>query len=173
MIGLVAATQAFLPMIRKVRGRIVHIGSMAGRVVMPFLGPYAASKHAVEALSDAQRVELKPWGIHVALIEPGAISTPIWEKSKRNAEDLRRELPPACEKYYAPVLDAMPARTMDMEKMGVPAEQVARRVLHALTARRPRTRYVVGKGGRFQLLAAALLPDRALDWVMSKFLGLK
>lgn len=173
VIGLVAATQAFLPMIRKTKGRIVHISSVAGRIAMPFLGPYAASKHAVEALADSQRVELKTWGIHVALIEPGAISTPIWEKSKREAVELRRELPPPCEQYYGKVLDTMPDRTQEMERMGVPPEQVARRVFHALTARHPRTRYLVGKAVRLQLLAAALLPDKVLDWVMMMALRIK
>lgn len=173
VIGLVSATQAFLPMIRLAKGRIVHISSVAGRVAMPFIGPYAASKHAVEALGDSQRVELKPWGIHVALIEPGVITTPIWEKSKRDGEVLRREMPPLAEEYYGQVLDAMPARTIEMEKLGVPPEQVARRVFHALTARRPRTRYLVGKAVRLQLIAAAILPDRALDWIVLKVLRIK
>src|SRR3990172_8450526 len=77
-IGQIAVTQAFLPLIRKGRGRIVNIGSIGGKMATPFLGPYAASKFAMEALTDSLRQELRPWDIHVAIVEPGSIATPIW-----------------------------------------------------------------------------------------------
>ncbi|HEY7923524.1 MAG TPA: SDR family oxidoreductase, partial [Vicinamibacteria bacterium] len=80
VVGQVAVTQAFLPVLRRARGRIVFVGSIAGRSALPFLGPYAASKHALEAIADSLRVELRPWGIHVAIVEPGSIRTPIWTR---------------------------------------------------------------------------------------------
>ena len=83
LFGLIATTQTFLPLIRKGRGRIINMGSIAGRASMPFMAPYAASKHALVAVTDALRIELQPWGIRVALIEPGAIATPIWERPER------------------------------------------------------------------------------------------
>lgn len=87
VIGQIAVTQAFLPLLRRGRGRIVNMGSIAGRGTIPLLGPYSASKFALEALTDALRMELQPWGIQVSIIEPGAIATPLWEKSAKTAED--------------------------------------------------------------------------------------
>jgi NAD(P)-dependent dehydrogenase (short-subunit alcohol dehydrogenase family) len=85
VVGQVAVTQVFLPLLRAGQGRIINMGSIAGRATMPLMGPYSASKYALEAITDALRLELQPWGIHVAIIEPGAIATPIWEKSRRDA----------------------------------------------------------------------------------------
>ena len=82
VIGQIAVTQAFLALIRKARGRVVNIGSVSGKMATPFVGPYAASKFAMEALTDALRCELRPWGIQVAIVEPGSIATPIWEDRK-------------------------------------------------------------------------------------------
>ncbi len=94
VVGQVAVTQAFLPQLRRSRGRIVFVGSIAGRSALPFLGAYAASKHALEALADTLRVELRPFGIDVSLVEPGTIRTPIWEKSaerRRRARERRAD----------------------------------------------------------------------------------
>src|SRR3972149_6942761 len=92
VIDQIAVTQAFLPLLRKGRGRIVNVGSIAGKFATPFLGPYTASKHAMEGLSDALRQELRPWGIHVALVEPGSIATPIWQKGQANANEIEQRL---------------------------------------------------------------------------------
>src|SRR5919112_1052610 len=86
LVGQVAVIQAFLPNIREATGRIVNISSIGGRIALPMVGPYAASKHALEAVSDSLRRELRPWGIHVSLIEPGGVTTPIWEKGKATAD---------------------------------------------------------------------------------------
>jgi len=100
VIGLHAVTTAFLPLIRRARrvggpgvGRIVHVGSVSGRIAQPFIGPYSASKHAVEALADALRVELAPEGIHVAVIEPGQVRTPIWEKGLASSAGMLDSIP--------------------------------------------------------------------------------
>jgi NAD(P)-dependent dehydrogenase (short-subunit alcohol dehydrogenase family) len=169
--GQIAVTQAMLPLIRRGSGRIVNIGSIGGRNASGFLGPYAASKHAIEAFTDALRQELRPWGIWVSVIEPGAVATPIWEKGARTRDQLLEALPPAALELYRPVLDAMPRVIERQAKSGVPPERVFERVQHALTSARPKPRYVVGAEARVQLALRALLPARALDAVVARFLG--
>jgi NAD(P)-dependent dehydrogenase (short-subunit alcohol dehydrogenase family) len=100
VIGQVAVTQAFLAHLRRSRGRIVFVGSIAGRSALPFLGAYAASKHALEALADTWRVELRPFGIEVSLVEPGTIRTPIWTKSAALADSLANGAPPELGELY-------------------------------------------------------------------------
>ena len=173
VLGVVAVTQAFLPMLRQGRGRVVNMGSVSGRLAMPFLGPYAASKFALEALSDALRPELRAWGIKVALIEPGVIATPLWQKSKDAGETLSEQMPEECHRLYGAALDKLRATVNRMEKIGVPADKVADVVLHALTARRPKTRYLVGGGARLQTHLGGLLPDRMRDWLVLRAMGIK
>jgi NAD(P)-dependent dehydrogenase (short-subunit alcohol dehydrogenase family) len=169
--GQIAVTQAMLPLIRRGPGRIVNIGSIGGRNASGFLGPYAASKHAVEAFTDALRQELRPWGIWVSVIEPGAVATPIWEKGARTRDQLLAALPPAALELYRPVFDAMPRVLERQAKSGVPPDRVFARVQHALTSRRPKPRYVVGTEARIQLALRTLLPARALDALVARFLG--
>ena len=170
--GLIATTQAFLPLIRAGAGRIVNIGSISGRFAGPYVGPYAASKHALEALSDSLRVELRPWGIHVALIEPGRIATPIWEKSLAHSEALAAHADPAMLARYGPALDRMRAFVSKFNARRLPPESVAAAVEHALFAPRPKTRYVIGLDAWAQLLASKLLPDRLRDALVVRALRL-
>ncbi len=102
--GLIAVTQAFLPLLRQARGRVINMGSMAGRAAMPFMAPYSASKYALEGLTDSLRVELQPWGIDVALIEPGAIATPIWGKTRKAVD--------ACDAGWNPEMKTMYQRPL-------------------------------------------------------------
>jgi NAD(P)-dependent dehydrogenase (short-subunit alcohol dehydrogenase family) len=169
--GQIAVTQAMLPLIRRGPGRIVNIGSVGGRNASGFLGPYAASKHAIEAFTDALRQELRPWGIWVSVIEPGAVATPIWEKGARTADQLLEALPAAALELYRPVLDAMPRVIERQAKSGVPPERVFERVRHALTSARPKSRYVIGTEARIQLALRTLLPARALDALVARYLG--
>ena len=94
VLGVVSMVQAFTPLLRESRGRIVTVGSLGGRLAQPMAAPYCASKHALEAISDALRLELRPWGISVSLIQPGAVKTPIWDKGLRAGEELLRSAPP-------------------------------------------------------------------------------
>src|SRR4051794_2098650 len=150
-IAPVAVTQAFLPRLRASKGRVVNISSIGGRVAQPFLGPYAASKFALEALSDVMRRELLPWGIHVALIEPGNVKTPIWEKATSQVDAFRENASEEHNHLYGANLARM-AKVVDLaERTGVPAQNVAVAVAHALTADRPRTRYLIGRDARIQL----------------------
>jgi NAD(P)-dependent dehydrogenase (short-subunit alcohol dehydrogenase family) len=169
--GQVAVTQAMLPLIRRGPGRIVNIGSIGGRNASGFLGPYAASKHAIEAFTDSLRQELRPWGIWVSVVEPGAVATPIWEKGARVRDQLLESLPPQALELYRPVLDAMPRVIERQAKSGVPPERVFERVQHALTSSRPKARYLVGAEARVQLTLRTLLPTRALDALVARFLG--
>jgi NAD(P)-dependent dehydrogenase (short-subunit alcohol dehydrogenase family) len=169
--GQIAVTQAMLPLIRRGSGRIVNIGSIGGRNASGFLGPYAASKHAIEAFTDSLRQELRPWGIWVSVVEPGAVATPIWEKGARMRDQLLESLPPQALELYRPVFDAMPRVLERQAKGGVPPARVFDRVQHALTSRRPKARYLVGAEARVQLALRTLLPTRALDALVARFLG--
>jgi NAD(P)-dependent dehydrogenase (short-subunit alcohol dehydrogenase family) len=170
--GQIAVTQAFLPEIRRARGRVVNMSSMAGKVAPPFYGPYTASKHALEAASDALRGELAPWGIHVSIVEPGAIDTPIWAKGVAFAHEAIEALPPQgralYERMLQPALDSVEAQAA----RGVSPEQVARAVERALTAKRPKVRYVVGRDARLATLGRRLLPDRVMDRMLWRRIGL-
>jgi len=172
VIGLVAVTQAFLALLRQGRGRIVNMGSVSGRIAMPFVGPYTASKHALEALSDSLRMELKPWGIHVALIEPGVIATPIWQKSREAGDALRKAIPEEGLQLYSQVIERFEEEIRKIERAGHPPEVVADAVHHALTAARPRTRYLVGKTARLQVCLSHL-PDRLRDALLLRAMGIR
>jgi NAD(P)-dependent dehydrogenase (short-subunit alcohol dehydrogenase family) len=165
VIGQLALTQALLPDLRRARGRIVNMSSVSGRVSSAFSGAYSASKFALEALSDALRRELRPSGVDVVVIQPGAFRTDIWATARDRARRLSGGLPAAARRHYGQVLDAIDdVRAPD--GAGDPG-QVARVVARALTRRRPRTRYVVGADARLGVLASVLLPDRVLDAVLA------
>ena len=168
VVGQVAVTQAFLPLLRQGRGRIVNMSSVSGRIVSPFVGAYGASKFALEALTDALRVELRPWGIRVALVEPGVIKTPIWEKSLAAAERLLAEMPPEAHELYGRAIDALRTGVLGLD--GLPPERVANAVTHALTARRPRVRYVVGRDARIGV-ALTYLPTVIRDRLVGGRIG--
>jgi NAD(P)-dependent dehydrogenase (short-subunit alcohol dehydrogenase family) len=167
VIGQIAVTQAFLPLLRKGGGRIVNIGSISGRVATPLLGAYAASKFAMEGLTDSLRRELRPWGIPVSIVEPGRVSTPIWKKSLAVADKLVHELPRRVLELYGPVIEKEQKTAIKAARGGIPAEKVAQAVAHALMAKRPRTRYLVGPEARLGALAARILPDSLLDRILT------
>ncbi len=173
VIGQIAVTQAFLPSLRKGSGRIVNIGSVSGLISSPFTGAYSASKFALEALRDSLRMELRPWKIHVAIIEPGYVQTPIIEKSLAAAQELGGQLPPEALQLYGPSLGAFEDATRRESSKAVPTGVVVKAVVHALTARWPRTRYVVGAHSGFEISFGRALPDRWRDALMARHLGLK
>jgi NAD(P)-dependent dehydrogenase (short-subunit alcohol dehydrogenase family) len=167
--GQVAVTRALLPALRVARGRIVLISSIGGRVSVPFNGPYAASKHAIEALGDALRGELHSSNIRVCMVEPGSVKTPIWGKARATADGL--EVPPELQGEYGRVPAAFAKLLSDTERRGVSPEQVAATIERTLTARRPRARYLVGRDARGMVLAHALLPSAVFDSVLRRVLG--
>jgi NAD(P)-dependent dehydrogenase (short-subunit alcohol dehydrogenase family) len=170
--GQIAVTQAFLPLIRRARGRIVNIGSVGSHLAVPFGGALCGSKGAFSLLSDALRLELRASGIHVCLIEPGAIHTPAVDKTLGDAEAVLRELPPEGIARYGNELREFMRRGHVRESNGSPPEVVADAVYHALTARRPRVRYPVGADARKLVTLPRFLPDRLLDQLRLRTLGL-
>lgn len=170
VIGQVAVTQAMLPLLRQSRGRIINIGSIAGRSAMPMTGAYAASKFALEAITDALRVELMTAGIDVVIIEPGVIATPIWETSLQSAESMLAQLPKQALEYYGRIISAAKTRAGSGTTRGLPARNVADVVVEALTARQPKTRYLVGRDARARALFQKL-PDRWRDRIIARQLA--
>jgi len=171
LFGQVRVSQAFLPALRAGRGRIVNMSSIAGKVAQPFMGPYSASKHALEAITDSMREELKPWGIHVAAVEPGVIRTPIWDKARAQAGASRAEMSPQIAELYGSATDRVQQILATLPERGIPADRVADAVEHAITAARPRTRYPVGTDARIGIRLRRLLGDRAFYWTMGKLTG--
>jgi NAD(P)-dependent dehydrogenase (short-subunit alcohol dehydrogenase family) len=170
--GQIAVTQAFLPLLRKAKGRIVFTSSTSGFISAPFIGPYCASKFALEGLIDALRGELRPWGIEVVSIQPGAIATPIWEKSAKSNELLYGTLSAECHRRYDPAIDGMRKQAQYATKRAIPAERIAKTILRALEAPQPRTRYRPGLDAWVQYHFARRVPDRLRDAVVCKVLGL-
>jgi NAD(P)-dependent dehydrogenase (short-subunit alcohol dehydrogenase family) len=167
VIGTMAVTQACMPALRLARGRIVNVSSVNGRIVSPFAGAYAASKFALEAVSDALRRELVRVGagVRVIVIQPGAVQTPIWETARERAVILAEGYPPQAHVHYPRLREGL--RKTRVPPQAVPADRVATVVAHALTARRPRTRYRVGWDARLGVLLAWLLPDAMLDVLLN------
>jgi NAD(P)-dependent dehydrogenase (short-subunit alcohol dehydrogenase family) len=170
VIGQIAVTQAFLPLLRQGQGRIVNIGSLGGRIAMPFLGPYNAAKFAMEALTDALRMELRPWHIHVSIIEPGFIATPIWEKSKEAADANFNNVPSQANDMYGAIIPTARAMYSRAGRTGTPAEEVVKVIIKALTAARPKTRYIVGRGARLGTSVLERLPDKLRDTLITWWL---
>lgn len=163
VIGQVAVTQAFLGLLREGRGRIVNMSSISGRIAAPLFGPYSASKFALEAISDSLRRELKGWGIEVSVIEPGNIQTPIWSKGVSWGRQMLEKLTPEARVLYGKAMESQVRYVESVDGKGLPPIEVAKAVEHALTAPRPRTRYVVGRGAKIAAFLSRLLPDRLLD----------
>jgi NAD(P)-dependent dehydrogenase (short-subunit alcohol dehydrogenase family) len=161
VVGQVAVAQWVLPALRTGRGRIILMGSISGRSAMPFTGAYAASKFALEAIADSWRIELAPWQLPVVMVEPGVIATPIWETAVRHATRVLDALPPQVQEYYGRALEAMRRRAA-RGMGGLPPTAVAEVVERALTARRPRARYVVGRDAKTRVWLQRL-PTRLRD----------
>jgi NAD(P)-dependent dehydrogenase (short-subunit alcohol dehydrogenase family) len=168
VVAQVAVLQAVLPALRRARGRVVLMGSIGGRSALPFLGPYAASKHALEAFADVLRVELAPWGIRVAIVEPASVKTAIWTKGAAHAEAMRAEIGSDTAALYAARLERF--REVALKRgPGIDPDVVARAVEHALTASRPKARYVVGRDAHLRAWIERL-PTRLRDRVLARAL---
>ena len=170
-VGPVAVTQAMLPLLRTARGRIVFTSSDNGYWAPPFMGPYAASKFALEAIGDTFRLELRRSKIPVSIIEPGSIRTSIWDKGMAGIAGGELKLGPESRQHYGDVATTMQNALEDGKANGIPPERVADAVHHALTARRPKTRYRVGRDARAMIILKSVLPDRAFDSTVSRFIG--
>lgn len=163
VVGQVAVTQAVLPRLRASRGRIVFVSSLSGRVSTPMTGAYNASKFALEAVADALRMELAPWQIRVVLIEPAQTDTDMWRGAEDALEDSLTTLSAEHRDLYAKHIAGFRKSIPRSQRMAAPVEGVAALIEKALTARRPRARYVVGTSARAQALMAGLTPTPVLD----------
>jgi NAD(P)-dependent dehydrogenase (short-subunit alcohol dehydrogenase family) len=164
----VAVTQALIPALRHARGRIVLISSVGGLVTTPYMGPYHASKYALEAAGNSLRMELARSHVQVALVEPGSVATPIWEKHR---DQVDFDVPEELREQYGHVPAAMAKALQNTARRGIPPERVAQTIERALTSRRMRARYLVGRDAKAMLLAKRLLPDHVFDRLARRALG--
>ena len=173
LIGQAAVTQAFLPALRRSRGRIVNVSSIGGRVGLPLVGAYNASKFGLEGLSDSLRRELRPQGVDVILIEPGGVKTPIWNKAEHLADEMLAEgVPAEAERLYGPLIEAVRKNTQRIARdSGIEPSAVAEVIGTALTASRPRARYLVGNDAKQRAVMSKLLPARVMDRLIGRALG--
>jgi NAD(P)-dependent dehydrogenase (short-subunit alcohol dehydrogenase family) len=171
LFGPVAMIQAFLPLIRRGGGRIVNVGSIGGMLVLPLNGAYSASKFGMRAISDALRLELRQWNIHVSLIEVAPVKTAIFGKTFAELDGLENTLGEdgftLYEEQIAAVRKAIEKTAADAD----PPLVIAKAILHALTSDKPKTRYLAGHGGK-ETAAVAALPDRTRDRALVHELGL-
>jgi NAD(P)-dependent dehydrogenase (short-subunit alcohol dehydrogenase family) len=172
VVGQVALTQRLLPRLRNARGRIVFVSSLSGRVATPLMGPYNASKFALEGLADAMRMELWPWGIEVVVVEPAQTDTDMWRGAGEEFDRSFAALGEEHRRLYAQHLEGMRRAIPKSQQAAVPADDVAASIERALTARRPQPRYVVGTGPKVQATLAAALPTRVLDAALRRAGGI-
>jgi NAD(P)-dependent dehydrogenase (short-subunit alcohol dehydrogenase family) len=172
LVGQLAVTQQFLPALRAGRGRIVNVSSIGGRVALPLLGAYHASKFGLEAVSDTLRRELLSQGVDVVVIEPGGVKTPIWRKGDELATEVVAGMPPEAGRQYGRMIEALRKQTTKIAtETGIEPREVAEAIGHALTAQRPRARYLVGRDAKMRAPAAAVLPARVLDRLVARTMG--
>ncbi|MDO9060359.1 MAG: SDR family oxidoreductase [Bradyrhizobium sp.] len=171
VIGPVLATQAFGPLLGAdpsltgPKGRIVMISSVSGKVGAPLTAPYAASKHAIEGLSESLRRELMLFGIDVIIVAPGPVQTPIWSKAEQVDISVYKNSP------FFPALQRIRKFMLQLGEAGLPAEKVAGVIAGALTSSRPKVRYEITPDPVQQLIGS-LLPKRMVDRIIAKRLGL-
>ncbi|NWF29554.1 SDR family oxidoreductase [Streptomyces sp. PKU-EA00015] len=170
--GQIAVTQAMLPKLRDSQGRVVTVGSVGSWITLPFGGPLCSSKHAIRSLNDALRMEVRPWGIRAVLIEPGSIHTSAVDKLEGEVEPRLEAIGDEGRRLYGTAYRTMVTSGLKEERSGSSPDVVARAVLHALTARKPRARYPVGKKSRLMSTLGRVVPQYALDRLRLRVLGL-
>jgi NAD(P)-dependent dehydrogenase (short-subunit alcohol dehydrogenase family) len=166
VVGQAAVTQAALPRLRESRGRIVFVSSLSGRIATPLTGAYNASKFALEGMADALRLELATWGIRVVIVEPAQTDTDMWQKADADLDEAVAALSEEHRALYAKHIDGFRKTIPRSQRMAKPVDTVAATIKKALTAPRPRARYVVGAGPRAQALMAKVTPTPMLDRVL-------
>lgn len=172
VIGQFAVTHAVLPKLRQSRGRALFISSVNGRIAMPMLGPYSASKFALEAGCDALRVELRGCGVSVVLVEPAQTDTDMWRTADDMVAKIEADMTPQDRDLYAKHIAGMKKFVPRARKMASPTSKVVAVVEEALTARRPRARYVVGLLPRIQISMMTNMPAALRDRLMAVLVGL-
>ncbi len=171
VLGPHAVTQALLPRLRQAAGRIVLVSSISGTITPPHLGAYAASKHALEAMADALRIELRAWRIRVAIVQPDSVDTPIWNKYTGSFSSLYGQDDPERQALYAAQMQRIRDRMHRAGRHGMPTGRVVAAVRHALTARRPKAHYPVGIRTRLAIWAEHHLPTAWMDYFLRTAVG--
>ncbi|HEX4753836.1 MAG TPA: SDR family oxidoreductase [Solirubrobacterales bacterium] len=171
VVGAVALTNLVLPRLRAARGRIVFVSSLSGIVSTPMTGAYNASKFAIEAIADAWRLELRPWGVEVVLVEPAMTDTDLWRKAPETLEAEVAEMAAEHRDLYAEHLEGMRRTIPRIQKMAKPVDGVAAAIERALTASRPRARYPVGVDVRVQAALSGVTPARVKDAAFGRLTG--
>ncbi|GAB4008563.1 SDR family oxidoreductase [Nocardioides ultimimeridianus] len=169
--GHIALTQELLPRLRASRGRIVFTSSVSGRIATPLTGAYNASKFALEGAADALRMELRPWGIAVSLVEPAQIATDIWGNAEADFDGYVAAMSQPAQELYAGHIAGYRKSIPLSQKLAAPADKVARTIERALTARRPRARYVVGAFPKVQVALTSASPTPAIDALLARATG--
>ena len=170
VVSQVSVTQLFIPLLRKSQGRIINVGSVSGLFASPLMGPYCASKYAMEAISDVMRRELKPWNIRVSLLEPGPIASKIWQKTRTRVEHVLQDPPKDLLSLYQPLIEKTMKHAADSEKRAQSPDVVVEAVVHALTSPRPRTRYLLGSRLAVRKVMS-WLPDTIQDRIVASYLN--
>jgi NAD(P)-dependent dehydrogenase (short-subunit alcohol dehydrogenase family) len=170
LFAYVALTQAVLPAIRRVAGRVVFLSSIGGRIAYPYAGPYHVSKFGTEALGDVFRQELRPWGVRVSIVEPGSIDTPIWERGQRNGDEIEAKSP-RTNLLYGSAIERFRGAMRETAERGIPPEKVAKAIAHALESPRPHSRYLVGLEAKLQARIMPLIPTPLRDRIVAFMLG--
>jgi NAD(P)-dependent dehydrogenase (short-subunit alcohol dehydrogenase family) len=171
VVGAVALTNLVLPKLRASRGRIVFLSSLSGLISTPMTGAYNASKFAIEAIADAWRLELRRWGVKVILVEPAMTDTDLWRKAPQTQIEAEAEMATEHRELYAEHLDGLRKTIPRMQKMAKPVEGVAATIERALTAPRPRARYLVGTDVKVQAALSAVTPARVKDGAFGRLTG--
>lgn len=165
--GHIAVTQTLLPALIRSKGRVINISSVGGKIAMATYGPYAGAKFALEAVSDSLRREIAPYGVEVVVIEPGAVRTGMADRAIATAHELVSTMTPELRQRYGRLVQAITAQTASHTGSGLPAEAAAKVIAKAVAARKPRTRYTIGRDAALITLLARILPDRILDRVLA------
>jgi NAD(P)-dependent dehydrogenase (short-subunit alcohol dehydrogenase family) len=168
--GQVAVTQAMLPAIRAARGRVVFVSSIGGLIAFPMTGAYHAAKFGIEAVGDVFRRELRGWGISVSIVEPGSIATEIWDRGEAAADEIAGRSPQH-EALYGKAIERYRKTVEGVAGRGIPPDRAARTIERALTARRPRARYLIGTDAKLQARVRHLIPIRVFDRVLARATG--
>lgn len=168
--GPILMMQAFIPLLRQAQGTIINMGSIAGRIALPVYGPYHIAKFALEGMSDTMRQELRPDGVRVVVIEPGAIDTPIWDTVNDHARTIYAHVDPQQLARYQPMIDKINKTNSAAVSRALPPEAVAKLIARIITTRNPRARYTIGMDGVLVSRVVWMLPASWRDWVANKLL---
>jgi NAD(P)-dependent dehydrogenase (short-subunit alcohol dehydrogenase family) len=170
--GLLAVTQAMLPLVRQARGRIANVSSTASLISAPFHGPYTATKLSLNGITEVLRLELRPFGVQVANVICGSIHTPMWKSGAQQTQAISKSYPPEERFLYGERHRKMGEYFFALGDKGIPVEKPARAISHALTAKRPKRTYLVGGDTLLYEAGRRFLPGKLVDRIVLRTLGL-